>query len=186
VITSITAADIRRPSCRSRSASEGVPVEGYFYWSSQDNFEWIYGYGNRFGLIYVDFDTLERSPKLSAEWLQEVARGMWWCDRVHHLRGMAAGVRTTTTPGDRERNACSVVTPRTVTFRSINGTVRLTMLSSGALAGTQAVFAASNNEAPEGASVTRRVVPVGIIVVLWACWALRSSIPSQPVPSPRS
>jgi beta-glucosidase len=51
-----------------------VPVDGYFCWSSQDNFEWIYGYGNRFGLIYVDFDTLERSPKLSAEWFREAAR----------------------------------------------------------------------------------------------------------------
>jgi beta-glucosidase len=57
-----------------RATSEGVPVDGYFYWSSQDNFEWIYGYGNRFGLIYVDFDTLERTPKLSAEWFREAAR----------------------------------------------------------------------------------------------------------------
>jgi hypothetical protein len=40
----------------------------------QDNFEWIHGYGNRFGLICVDFDTLERKPKLSAEWFREAAR----------------------------------------------------------------------------------------------------------------
>ena len=32
------------------------------------------GFGNRFGLIYVDFDTLERTPKLSAEWFREAAR----------------------------------------------------------------------------------------------------------------
>lgn len=57
-----------------RATSEGVPVDGYFYWSSQDNFEWIYGYGDRFGLIHVDFDTLERTPKLSAEWFREAAR----------------------------------------------------------------------------------------------------------------
>ena len=57
-----------------RATSEGVPVDGYFYWSSQDNFEWIYGYGDRFGLIYVDFDTLERTPKLSAEWFREASR----------------------------------------------------------------------------------------------------------------
>jgi beta-glucosidase/6-phospho-beta-glucosidase/beta-galactosidase len=37
-------------------------------------FSWIYGYGNRFGLIFVDFDTLERTPKLSAEWFREAAR----------------------------------------------------------------------------------------------------------------
>ena len=56
-----------------RATSEGVPVDGYFYWSSQDNFEWIDGYGNRFGLIYVDFETLERTPKLSATWFREAA-----------------------------------------------------------------------------------------------------------------
>ena len=57
-----------------RATSEGVPVDGCFLWSAQDNFEWIYGYGDRFGLIYVDFDTLERTPKLSAEWFREAAR----------------------------------------------------------------------------------------------------------------
>ena len=57
-----------------RATAEGVPVDDYFLWSAQDNFEWIYGYGNRFGLIYVDFDTLERKPKLSADWFREAAR----------------------------------------------------------------------------------------------------------------
>ena len=57
-----------------RATAEGVPVDGYFHWSAQDNFEWIYGYGDRFGLIYVDFETLERTPKLSAEWFREAAR----------------------------------------------------------------------------------------------------------------
>jgi len=57
-----------------RATSEGVPVDGYFLWSAQDNFEWMDGFGNRFGLIYVDFDTLERTPKLSAEWFREAAR----------------------------------------------------------------------------------------------------------------
>ncbi len=57
-----------------RATAEGVPVDGYFQWSAQDNFEWIYGYGNRFGIVYVDFDTLERTPKLSAEWFREAAR----------------------------------------------------------------------------------------------------------------
>jgi beta-glucosidase len=57
-----------------RATAGGVPIDGYFHWSAQDNFEWIYGYGNRFGLIYVDFETLERTAKLSAEWFREAAR----------------------------------------------------------------------------------------------------------------
>jgi len=57
-----------------RATAEGVPVDGYFLWSAQDNFEWVYGYGDRFGVIYVDFETLERTPKLSAEWFREAAR----------------------------------------------------------------------------------------------------------------
>jgi len=57
-----------------RATSEGIPVRGYFHWSSQDNFEWLSGFGDRFGLIYVDFKTLERTPKLSAQWFREAAR----------------------------------------------------------------------------------------------------------------
>ena len=57
-----------------RATSEDVPVDGYFYWSSQDNFEWNAGFGNRFGIIYVDFDSLKRTPKLSANWFLEASR----------------------------------------------------------------------------------------------------------------
>jgi beta-glucosidase len=57
-----------------RATSEGVPVQGYFHWSAQDNLEWHSGFGDRFGLIYVDFDTLERTPKLSAQWFREAAQ----------------------------------------------------------------------------------------------------------------
>jgi len=56
-----------------RATSEGVPVDGYFLWSAQDNFEWVDGYGTRFGIVYVDFDTLERTPKLSADWFRHAA-----------------------------------------------------------------------------------------------------------------
>ena len=45
----------------------GVPVRGYFVWSLLDNFEWAFGYTKRFGIVYVDFDTLERVPKTSYE-----------------------------------------------------------------------------------------------------------------------
>jgi len=57
-----------------RATADGVPVDGYFLWSAQDNFEWIYGFGNRFGLVYVDFKTQKRTPKLSAAWFREAAR----------------------------------------------------------------------------------------------------------------
>jgi beta-glucosidase len=57
-----------------RAITDGVAVSGYFLWSGQDNFEWIYGYGNRFGLIYVDFKTQKRTPKLSAQWFREAVR----------------------------------------------------------------------------------------------------------------
>ena len=55
-----------------RATAEGVPVRGYFHWSSMDNFEWSSGYGTRFGLIYVDYKTLKRTPKLSASFFREV------------------------------------------------------------------------------------------------------------------
>jgi len=56
-----------------RATSEGVPVRGYFQWSSMDNFEWTAGYGTRFGLVHVDYATLRRTPKLSASFFRRVA-----------------------------------------------------------------------------------------------------------------
>jgi beta-glucosidase len=55
-----------------RATSEDVPVRGYFLWSLMDNFEWIHGYRERFGVYHVDFDTLVRTPKLSAEFYRNV------------------------------------------------------------------------------------------------------------------
>lgn len=52
----------------------GVPLEGYFVWSLLDNFEWSYGYSKRFGLVYVDFTTQERTSKESARWYRDVVR----------------------------------------------------------------------------------------------------------------
>jgi len=53
--------------------SDGVPVKGYFAWSLFDNFEWAFGYSKRFGIVRVNYDTLERTPKASARWFSQVA-----------------------------------------------------------------------------------------------------------------
>lgn len=55
-----------------RALQAGVPVCGYLVWSLLDNFEWIYGYTRRFGLIYVDFETRRRYLKDSARWYAQV------------------------------------------------------------------------------------------------------------------
>ena len=56
-----------------RATADGVPVKGYFYWSAMDNLEWTAGFGNRFGLVYVDFKTQKRMPKASARLFREMA-----------------------------------------------------------------------------------------------------------------
>ena len=57
-----------------RAIAEGVPVRGYFMWSLLDNFEWADGYSKRFGIVYVDFATQKRTPKLSATFYKKVIR----------------------------------------------------------------------------------------------------------------
>ncbi len=54
-----------------KARKEGVNVSGYFVWSPTDNFEWDKGYRTRFGLVYVDFQTLERYIKDSGIWFRE-------------------------------------------------------------------------------------------------------------------
>jgi len=55
-----------------RATAEGVPVRGYFLWSLMDNFEWIYGFDQRFGLYHVDFETQRRTAKLSVSFYRDV------------------------------------------------------------------------------------------------------------------
>ncbi|MDZ7706205.1 MAG: GH1 family beta-glucosidase [Trueperaceae bacterium] len=55
----------------SDAMAHGVDVRGYFAWSLMDNFEWAFGYSKRFGLVYVDYETLQRIPKHSAHWYRD-------------------------------------------------------------------------------------------------------------------
>jgi beta-glucosidase len=55
-----------------RAIAEGVPVKGYFLWSLLDNYEWADGYDKRFGIVYVDYATQKRTPKLSADFYKHV------------------------------------------------------------------------------------------------------------------
>lgn len=53
---------------------DGIEVKSFLYWSLLDNFEWTSGYGQHFGLVAVDLQTFERTPKPSARWLGDIAR----------------------------------------------------------------------------------------------------------------
>ena len=61
-------------SALSRAVESGADIRGYFHWSLTDNLEWHSGYGDRFGLIYMDFPTGRRIPKDSFRWYQTVIR----------------------------------------------------------------------------------------------------------------
>ncbi len=60
-----------------QAIAAGVDVRGYYVWSLLDNFEWEHGYSQRFGIVYVDFETQQRIPKRSA---------LWYRDRVARAR----------------------------------------------------------------------------------------------------
>jgi beta-glucosidase len=59
-----------------RALQEGIPVEGFFYWSLMDNFEWAEGFTPRFGLYRVDYATQERAPAPGAEVFREAAQAL--------------------------------------------------------------------------------------------------------------
>jgi hypothetical protein len=54
--------------------ADGIDVRGYIAWTAFDNYEWVFGYRPKFGLIAVDRETQERIPKESARWLGHQAQ----------------------------------------------------------------------------------------------------------------
>jgi beta-glucosidase/6-phospho-beta-glucosidase/beta-galactosidase len=78
---------------------DGVDLRSYFAWSFLDNFEWNSGLVPRFGCVYTDYETFERTPKDSAYWLGKVSLG----------RGKADGSslrRTSRRDGTEGRERC--------------------------------------------------------------------------------
>lgn len=57
-----------------KAIEEGIPIRGYFYWSLLDNFEWLHGYGPRFGLVEINYETLERKPRKSFYVYKEIIK----------------------------------------------------------------------------------------------------------------
>jgi beta-glucosidase len=55
-----------------KARKEGIPLQGYFVWSTMDNFEWAYGYSKRFGIIHIDYNTQKRTIKDSGLFLKKV------------------------------------------------------------------------------------------------------------------
>jgi beta-glucosidase len=63
-----------------RAIAGGADVRRYHAWSLLDNFEWEHGYGKRFGIVRVDYETQERTVKRS---------GLWYRDHIAAARGRA-------------------------------------------------------------------------------------------------
>ncbi len=55
-----------------KAAEDGVEIDGYYIWSFMDNFEWADGYNERFGIVYNDYQTQQRTPKDSYYWYKDV------------------------------------------------------------------------------------------------------------------
>ncbi|VAH34625.1 beta-glucosidase 16-like [Triticum dicoccoides] len=73
-------------TCISSAVRKGANVHGYFVWSLMDNFEWGFGFTVRFGIYHVDFETQERTPKMSGKWYRDFLTGSRPVDQAQTLR----------------------------------------------------------------------------------------------------
>ncbi len=65
---------IRHLQYLAKAIKENIPIDGYYYWSFIDNYEWDKGFEQRFGLVEVDYKTFERHPRKSAYIYGEIAK----------------------------------------------------------------------------------------------------------------
>jgi beta-glucosidase len=65
---------LRHISALKKAVKDGVEIDGYFYWTFMDNFEWCHGFAQRFGIVYIDYQTLERIKKDSFYTYQQIIR----------------------------------------------------------------------------------------------------------------
>ncbi|KAF7017504.1 unnamed protein product [Triticum aestivum] len=73
-------------TCISSAVRKGANLHGYFVWSLMDNFEWGFGFTVRFGIYHVDFETQERTPKMSGKWYRDFLTGSRPVDQAQTLR----------------------------------------------------------------------------------------------------
>jgi beta-glucosidase len=64
----------RHVAATAQAMAEGVPISAYYVWSFLDNFEWAKGFGQRFGIVHVDYTTLRRTVKQSGAWYASLIR----------------------------------------------------------------------------------------------------------------
>ena len=147
---------------------QGADVRGYFYWSLLDNFEWAYGYAKRFGIVFVDYESLERVPKDSAWWYAERRGAQRAPGRPGGTRGTGNVTRVQDggSPGGSptlEEVARLAGVSRATASRAINGGNRVSAQAQNAV--DEAVRALGYTPNPAARSlVTRRTDSVALVV----------------------
>ena len=110
---------------------DGVDVRGYFAWSLLDNFEWEMGYTERFGLVYTDFETQQRTPKASARWYAQLMANNTIPDPAPFLGdelggGACGALHAQTHANDAHRRQVAGSLAAALTLAALLGVVALT------------------------------------------------------------